>query len=572
MKDFYKGMDISFVPQCVDEGMVIKDFDGTEMNPVEIAQKYGVNSIRLRIWNNPENVPEAKGYCSLEQTIAMARQVKKYGMSFMLDFHYSDHWADPGQQRKPKAWEHLSFEELKEAMYNYTKDTLMAFKKEGLLPDIVQIGNEIRSGFLFPEGEVPNWDGLVGLINAGIMGARAVADSEEMKVMIHLDQGGRYFYIKEWFDQALAHGMLDYDIMGLSYYAFWHGTFSDIKNSMENLIQDYQKPIMVVESAYAWRRSQKGFIDDEQIRIAGIPATPAGQKEAIDLIMNIVASLPNNMGRGVYYWEPLCIPREGDDGWSENMGILDESGRVMDCIESFLFTREDATPDKIARVYQPQPLTICKGELPQFPDTVDILYYDGTIKKHSVHWDKNVPNSVDKWSDVPGIYSFVGKIDTVPLDVLIEITVKEKLDYFDNLVINEDWSEGWKNWIIEKSDDRVEVILESKEKYENEKYLKLSSPMNFIFSIHQEIPIKETGNYTLQVEYQGTDTTNVDVKLYLKTQGECYEQVIHPSNQDWQRYEINHVECIAGTIELGVKISSPPIYGMIRKFIFIKEK
>ena len=156
MLDFYKGMDISSLPQSLSEGMQVKDRDGSDISPFELLKKYGVNAVRLRLWNQPECVPDAKGYCNLEYTLQMAKKIKENGMSFLLDFHYSDFWADPANQRKPKAWENLSFSELEEAVYTFTGDTLMRLKEEGLLPDMVQIGNEIRSGLLFPEGELPD--------------------------------------------------------------------------------------------------------------------------------------------------------------------------------------------------------------------------------------------------------------------------------------------------------------------------------------------------------------------------------------------------------------------------------
>ena len=253
--EFQKGMDLSFIPELEDAGVQVKDFDGTVMDPLDLVQKYGVNSVRLRIWNAPEHVRESGGYCSYAHTLAMAKRIRAHGMSFMLDFHYSDFWADPGQQRKPKDWENLSFKELKEAVFSYTRDTLTALKEEDVLPDIVQIGNEIRSGLLFPDGELPDYTKMVQLVNAGIRGARAAAGKDEMQVMIHLDQGGRYFYLKEWFDCSFEAGLEDFDLIGLSYYPFWHGTFTDLKETMTKLIQDYKKPIMVVETAHAWRKS-----------------------------------------------------------------------------------------------------------------------------------------------------------------------------------------------------------------------------------------------------------------------------------------------------------------------------
>ena len=370
--EFQKGMDLSFIPELEDAGVQVKDFDGTVMDPLDLVQKYGVNSVRLRIWNAPEHVRESGGYCSYAHTLAMAKRIRAHGMSFMLDFHYSDFWADPGQQRKPKDWENLSFKELKEAVFSYTRDTLTALKEEDVLPDIVQIGNEIRSGLLFPDGELPDYTKMVQLVNAGIRGARAAAGKDEMQVMIHLDQGGRYFYLKEWFDCSFEAGLEDFDLIGLSYYPFWHGTFTDLKETMTKLIQDYKKPIMVVETAHAWRKSAHGFIDEQQEKIAGFPATPAGQKQVLDLVANIVASLPDEMGQGIYYWEPICVPKDGEGGWSENMGLLEEKGTIMEGIRSFLFTRNDACPEKPAKIYEPEPMTVVKDEACGLPEMLPV--------------------------------------------------------------------------------------------------------------------------------------------------------------------------------------------------------
>ena len=189
------GMDVSSYPEMKDKGYRYYDENGTEIDVLEYGKKKGFNYGRLRLWNAPQNIPESGGYCDLLQTIAMAKRLKKLDIPYLLDFHYSDFWADPGQQRKPKDWENLSFKELKEAVFSYTRDTLTALKEEDVLPDIVQIGNEIRSGLLFPDGELPDYTKMVQLVNAGIRGARAAAGKDEMQVMIHLDQGGRYFYL-----------------------------------------------------------------------------------------------------------------------------------------------------------------------------------------------------------------------------------------------------------------------------------------------------------------------------------------------------------------------------------------
>ena len=564
MQEFKKGMDLSFLPELEDKGMKIKDFDVNEIDGLDLVKKYGVNAIRLRLWNNPETVEESKGYCNLADTIAMAKRIKAHQMSFMLDFHYSDYWADPGKQTKPKAWEKLDFLELKEAVFTYTRDTLMTLKEEGVIPEIVQIGNEIRSGLLFPEGELPDYTGMVELVNAGIQGARAVADSDTMKIMIHLDQGGRYFYIKEWFDKAFEAGLEDFDLMGLSYYPFWHGTFADLKETLNKLVLDYQKPIMIVETAHAWRKSTNGFIDESQEKIAGVPATPKGQKKVLDLVMNITASLPNQMGCGVYYWEPLCIPQPGEGGWSENMGLLDENGQVLEGIHTFEFSREKLHSKDPAKVYEPPFLQLQEGEHPVLPEQLSVLYYDGTVKKKPVIWQTDL----QEW--VEGIYSIQGKIEGVKEPVSCRIQVFKEIPIRKNLILDPNWDNGLTQWNLDKSEEQVvaQLFPEFVDPFPAPPLnaIRVESPKNFTFCVSQQVDITKEDYYNLQVEYKGTDTTNVEICLFIKTSEETRETMIHPSEHEWGIYEVKHVLCKPGKITVGIKIVSPPVYGLMRRF------
>ncbi len=333
MDTFYKGMDISSLLQRLDNNMQLFDENHEPVEAFDLLRKYNVNSIRIRIWNEPERVPESGGYCSLSDTVKMAKMIKQHNMHFMLDFHYSDWWADPGQQRKPAAWENLEYEALKAAVHDYTAMVLKTLEAENCLPDVVQIGNEIRSGMLFPEGEVPNYKQLAELINEGIAATREV--SEDIEVMIHLDQGGRYYYLKEWFDAVFAEGLLPIDCIGISFYPFWHGTFMDLKASMEKLVERYKLPVYVVETAHPWTVFEKGHITAEQMKTAGIPAGIEEQKKSLDLVFHIVDSIPNNMGKGVYYWEPLCVPGKDPTDWAQDMGMLDAKGRPYPSFEVY---------------------------------------------------------------------------------------------------------------------------------------------------------------------------------------------------------------------------------------------
>lgn len=503
--DFWKGADISFLPTYEEQGLLWYDQNGQQEEALTLLEKYGVNAIRLRLWHTPENVPEAKGACSLSKTIAFAKKIKEKNMALLLDFHYSDYWADPGQQRKPGAWEDLSFEELVEAVFTYTRDTLQEMKKEGVLPQMVQIGNEIRCGLLFPDGQVPDYASMVRLVNAGIEGARAAAGKDEMQIMLHLDQGGRYFYLKEWFDKAFENGLHDFDYIGLSFYPFWHGTFMDLKASMEQLFERYQKPLMVVETAHPFRFCENGFVDEQQILLSGYPATPEGQKTVLELVFQITASLPQNGGKGVFYWEPFCDPSES--GYAANMGVFDENRRALQGIEAFLFERKD---------YQPEILE-------------DL-------------WRKR----------------------------LIRAS-RQKAERENNLLKNADFKDGFLHFEHTKEQEFVCTEFGKEESAVSDSYLKIEGKKQFCYELSQKIAVQK-GSYALQVEVMGTDTTNVDMRLFYRI-GEKEESIpIHPAEQGWDLIGQDEIQLPQGEVTVGVRIEAPPMYAMLRNLFLGKMK
>lgn len=566
---FYKGMDISFLPQCEAEGMQTKDLDGTVMDPFELVQKYGVNAIRLRIWHTPENIEHSGGYCNLEHTIAMAKRIKEHDMAFMLDFHYSDFWADPGHQIKPKAWQSLRFEELQTAVFEYTKDTLLELKKQGVMPDVVQIGNEIRCGLMFPDGELPNYEQMVKLVNAGIDGAKAVGDPN-LKIMIHLDQGGRYFYLKEWFENSFRNGLKDFDVIGLSYYPFWHGTYTDLKETMEYLIQDYHKPIMIVETAHAWRKCEGGFIDEIQEKIAGFPANPQGQRQVLELVSSILASLPEHMGQGIFYWEPLCVPGDDGGGWASNMGILDEEGKAMEAIKAFTFDCEQVEKDKWVKIYDPQTVVVQAGQTVALPAEVSVLLADGSIRKEKVTWQEGDSISCTEIGSVTA-HGYVGE-EQCP--VQMEIRTEKKLEKSANLVEDPNWNEGMARWQIQSSGDEViaQLFPEFVDPYPAPPLnaLRVECARHFSFQISQQAAVAETGQYCLQVEFQGTDTTGVDVRLFVRYGEEEKELVIHPTEHGFELCRIENLKLEKGTVTVGVRIDAPPMYGMMRRISLVR--
>ncbi|MGF7144284.1 arabinogalactan endo-1,4-beta-galactosidase [Anaerotaenia torta] len=356
MSEFIKGVDISFLEEQLKQGAVFKDCDKTPAPIYTLLKKYGVNGVRFRIWNEPQHVLQSGGHCSVEKTLAAAKIAKENGMNILLDFHYSDFWADPQQQNKPKAWENLTFDQLVQAVYDFTKETLLRFTAENAMPDMVQIGNEIRNGMLWEDGMIAdmirlgdeshgkvssvhgkptNYSNLAKLVNAGMLAVKD-ACKDRVKIMIHLDEGANYSLLSEWFDQMNANQMEDFDVIGLSYYPHFHGKIENLEETVNKLALRYEKPIYIVETAHPWRFLEEGFVPKEELEKNGYPATPEGQKDMLDRVFDIAANIPKGLGRGVYYWEPAIIA--ADSGYAANMGIFDEKGVALPSIESFRFT------------------------------------------------------------------------------------------------------------------------------------------------------------------------------------------------------------------------------------------
>jgi len=269
------GADISFLPQIEDQGM--KFFEsGQEVDAIRLLASHGFNYIRLRIFVNPENpkgYAPGRGYCGLGYTLKMAQRVKEAGMKLLLNFHYSDYWADPQQQNKPLAWENLDFEILQDSVRTYTADVLQALKQQGTLPAMVQIGNEINHGLLWPDGHISRPDQLAGLLRAGVAGVEDVDPG--LPVMMHIALGGQNDEAVFWLDNMIARGVR-FDVIGISYYPRWHGTLEDLKYNLTDLQQRYHKPLNVVEYSDFKRE-----------------------------VHDIVFSLPDGFGTGACIWEPL---------------------------------------------------------------------------------------------------------------------------------------------------------------------------------------------------------------------------------------------------------------------------
>ncbi|MFI2614820.1 arabinogalactan endo-beta-1,4-galactanase [Streptomyces sp. NPDC018584] len=305
-----KGGDVSTLAKNEAHGATYRYADGASGDALAILGSAGMNYARLKVWVNP-----ADGYNDKAKVLATAKRAKARGMKLLVDFHYSDSWADPGKQNKPAAWAAHGYSQLTKDVYDHTYDVLNALKAQGTAADMAQIGNELNGGMLWPEGSTDDWDRLAGLLKSGAQAAKAV--SSGTRVALHLAEGGDSAGTRWWFDQAVSRGV-PFDVIALSYYGYWHGPLSGLQANLDDVAARYRKPVLVAETAYAHTLANGDDLENNLARpdqlAAGYPATPAGQAANLRDVMNVVEAVPGGRGLGVVYWEPAWTAVDGS-GW-----------------------------------------------------------------------------------------------------------------------------------------------------------------------------------------------------------------------------------------------------------------
>ncbi|WP_158548489.1 glycoside hydrolase family 53 protein [Parvularcula marina] len=327
----YLGADLSYVNEMEDCGAVYRD-DGREVDPYELFAEKGANLVRLRLWHTPDWTE----YSTLADVTEAIRRSQVVGMEVLLDFHYSDDWADPGDQIIPAAWADIeSDEELAEAVFVYTRDTLLTLNKQGLMPEMVQVGNETNTEILLP-ANVPedtgiNWERNALLLNAGIRGVREAGRQagKTPLIMLHIAQPEN---IEPWFEAGMAAGLENFDLIGMSYYAKWSSkNMEEMGETISRLRHKYGKGVIVVETSYPWTlegQDEAGNILGEDSLIHAYPATLEGQKQ---YLLDLTQTVISNDGQGVVYWEPAwvtnsCSTRWGTGSHWENAAFFDYDG------------------------------------------------------------------------------------------------------------------------------------------------------------------------------------------------------------------------------------------------------
>ncbi|GGC98465.1 glycoside hydrolase family 53 protein [Aquisalinus flavus] len=366
-RTFYLGSDLSYANEMDDCGAVFRQ-DAEVRDVYEIFADEGNNLVRLRLWHDPQWTD----YSTLDDVKRSIARAKASGMQVLLDFHYSDDWADPGDQIIPAAWADIETDEaLAEALFAYTRDTLIELREEGLSPDMVQVGNETNTEILLPanvpEDTPVNWTRNVMLLNAGIRGVREAGKltGHMPAIMLHVAQPE---HLETWFDDAFAAGILDFDYIGMSYYPKWSSLgMEEMGQTLRRLRHKYGKEVIVVETAYPWTLEADDAapnILNEDSLIPAYPATLDGQRAFLTELTQTVIS---NDGSGVVYWEPAwvangCSTRWGDGSHWENNAFFEYGGTNAHSGFDF-FTHEYEQPVQVTFVFAP-PTDYQHGDMP----------------------------------------------------------------------------------------------------------------------------------------------------------------------------------------------------------------
>lgn len=437
--DFVFGVDASTVAVVERSGGKFYNLEGKEQDVFQILKENGVNFFRVRIWNDPKDM-FGSGYGGGENdtavSLALAKRAAAVGMNVMVDLHYSDFWADPEQQDMPKDWASLSKDKISGAIYDFTKKVLTDFKAAGVNVSMIQIGNEINNGLVFPYGKI-NWsdvetsfDYVADLLSSGIKASRDVFP--DIYTAIHLANGGSFDEFDKYFGE-LEERKVDYDIIGVSYYPYYHGAMSNLQNNLNKMSAKYEKPTLICEMSYGFTTEDTDYAqniyNDSMEDGGGYCTSIQGQATFMRDVIASVAAVPNQMGLGVFYWEPAWLPVDGaswasavsgrtDDGtdglstWA-NQAWFSYTGKALPSIEVYKKVKngdafiEDAVSPRNSKIE----LTINLAADETLPETVLVNTNLDAIREWPVAWNTQNQDltKIGTYTVIGGLYNKAGK-------------------------------------------------------------------------------------------------------------------------------------------------------------------
>ena len=583
--DFYRGMDASAVLALENSGVKYYNFDGEKQDVFMTLAQAGVNYIRLRVWNDPYD-ENGNGYGGgnndVATAIALGQRATKYGMKVCIDFHYSDFWADPKKQFVPKAWEGMDIEEKSDALYNFTLESLTQLLDAGVDVGMVQIGNEINNG-MSGETDVAN---IRKLLTAGSKAVREAAanSGKEILVAIHytniddmkkLDTLLTGLQVKE----------IDYDIVGLSFYPYWHGTMDDLKNAITHIRNTYGKKVYVAENAYCYTAEDgdgsANSVEGTDDLAEGYSASVQGQANEV---RDVCAAASEAGAEGVFYWEGTWIPvgpADADNsdlwekygsGWAssyasgydpkdagqyyggcswDNQAMFDFTGHPLASLNVFKYLKYGATAP-LAVDSIPEVTVACNiGTDPELPDTVSVIYNDRSEAQVPVIWNTDDVAAIDTKNG--GNFTVSGTLDD-GTEVTAAVTV-DRINYVQNPSFEDSDTSMW-TINYSRETDPTDYQVKAADAHSGEVAFHFwSGSADMDFSIEQSFTDLEPGTYELSAFSQGGDLSDdASMELYAMVDGkELTAPFMLTTYADWQNPVIPEIEVTDGSLTIGVR-------------------
>ena len=583
--DFYRGMDASAVLALENSGVKYYNFDGEKQDVFMTLAQTGVNYIRLRVWNDPYD-ENGNGYGGgnndVATAIALGQRATKYGMKVCIDFHYSDFWADPKKQFVPKAWEGMDIEKKSDALYNFTLESLTQLLDAGVDVGMVQIGNEINNG-MSGETDVAN---VRKLLTAGSKAVReaAVNSGKEILVAVHytniddmkkLDTLLTGLQVKE----------IDYDIVGLSFYPYWHGTMDDLKNAITHIRNTYGKKVYVAENAYCYTAEDgdgsANSVEGTDDLAEGYSASVQGQANEV---RDVCAAASEAGAEGVFYWEGTWIPvgpADADNsdlwekygsGWAssyasgydpkdagqyyggcswDNQAMFDFTGHPLASLNVFKYLKYGATAP-LAVDSIPEVTVACNiGTDPELPDTVSVIYNDRSEAQVPVIWNTDDVAAIDTKNG--GNFTVSGTLED-GTEVTAAVTV-DRINYVQNPSFEDADTSMWTvNYSGET--DPTDYPVKAADAHSGEVAFHFwSGSADMDFSIEQSFTDLEPGTYELSAFSQGGDLSDdASMDLYALVDGkELTAPFMLTTYADWQNPVIPEIKVTDGSLTIGVR-------------------
>ena len=553
-EDFIFGMDVSSVLAEEASGVRYYDFDGNETDIFRLLADSGINTIRVRVWYDPYD-EQGNGFgggnCDIQTAVEIGKRAAACGMRLLVDFHYSDFWADPGKQMVPRAWQGMKIKQKKEAVYEYTLNCLNQLKEAGVPVRMIQLGNEINGKLC---GE-KTWMNISYIIQAGAQACREVFP--DALIALHFanpentDSYRTYAEKMAYYEEA---GLVDYDVFATSYYPYWHGSLDNLSEILTEIANTYSKKVMVMETSYAYTAEDTDFsantIGEGGSIVKDYPFTPQGQANCV---RNITDTVVNHTpaGIGICYWEGAWIT-VGTESWEENhekwekygsgwassyaavydpadagkyyggsavdnQAFFDASGHPLESLKVFRLMR---TGNEIAPVPDAleEPELLCDLNMPlELPASVNAIMTDDSRQAIPVTWNLTEAEDRKMHENGPALYEIAGEADGMKAKCYVSM-----IEY--NFLQDYSFEEGGNAWTITDLKNADELFIEEKktDSLTGTKHAHFwsAAPSSVEFTLEQDVPDLPEGKFRFSISVMGGDCGDTDIYAYVKINGE----------------------------------------------------